>query len=245
MPRQARRKSESGIYHIILRGINQQTIFHDDEDNRKFLFVLNYYKNICNYKILAYCLMKNHIHLLLKEEGEDLSLIMKRIAGKYVYWYNAKYNRIGHLFQDRFKSEPVEDDAYLITALRYIHQNPVKAQISPDISEYPYSSYNEYISGASIADIDFISGILEKDEYIEIHKYLSDSECLEIKLPKKTVTDENAKIIFESLTQSIDLINMDREMEIKLTKALKANGLSVRQIIRLTPIKRRIAEIIK
>lgn len=111
MPRQARKKSASGIYHIVLRGINQQVIFEDEEDNNKFIETIKTYKAISGYKIYAYCLMSNHVHLLLKVEKEDLDLIIKRIAGSYVYWYNWKYHRRGHLFQDRFKSEPVEDGA--------------------------------------------------------------------------------------------------------------------------------------
>ena len=91
MPRTPRRKSESGIYHIMLRGINQQVIFEDELDYAKFLETLETYKAVSEYKIYAYCLMSNHIHLLIKVEKEDLDLIMKRIAGSYVYWYNWKY----------------------------------------------------------------------------------------------------------------------------------------------------------
>ena len=150
MPRQARRKSESGIYHIMLRGINRQVIFEDEEDNLKFLETLKNYKAVSGYKLFAYCLMSNHIHLLLRVEKEYLDLIIKRIAGSYVYWYNWKYKRNGHLFQDRFKSEPVEDDAYFLTVIRYIHQNPIKAGLSKTIDDYKFSSYNEYIFCLSI-----------------------------------------------------------------------------------------------
>ncbi len=85
MPRQARRKSESGIYHIMLRGINRQVIFEDDEDSFKFLETLKNYKAISGYKVFAFCLMSNHVHLLLKVEKEDIDLIVKRIASSYVY----------------------------------------------------------------------------------------------------------------------------------------------------------------
>ena len=81
--------------------------------------------------------MSNHIHLLLKEGQEPLSTTMKKIGTSYVSYYNWQYNRRGHLFQDRYKSEPVEDDAYFLTVLRYIHQNPLKAGLSDDISSYP------------------------------------------------------------------------------------------------------------
>ena len=90
MPRQARRKSESGIYHIMLRGINQQQIFEDVEDYEKFLHILKEYKAISGYKLYAYCLMGNHVHLLLQEVAEPVEQIMKRIATRFVYWYNIK-----------------------------------------------------------------------------------------------------------------------------------------------------------
>ena len=106
MPRTARRRSGTGIYHIMMRGINRQRIFEDDEDNRMFLQFLLKYKNQCGYKILAYCLMGNHIHLLMKEGDEPLEIVFKRMGAGFVNWYNVKYQRTGHLFQGRFKSEP-------------------------------------------------------------------------------------------------------------------------------------------
>ncbi|WP_198543854.1 transposase [Petroclostridium xylanilyticum] len=100
--------------------------------------------------------MNNHIHLLLKEGKEAISQAMKRIGASYVYWYNMKYERYGHLFQDRYKSEKVEDDKYLLTVLRYIHQNPIKAGIVEEAIKYKWSSYIEYISQKGIlTDIDF------------------------------------------------------------------------------------------
>jgi hypothetical protein len=93
MPRQARQKSESGIYHIMLRGIHRQNIFEDAEDREKFLQTLKRYEKISEYRIFAYCLMSNHIHLLLKPGKEGLDIALKRIAGGYVYWYNWKYKR--------------------------------------------------------------------------------------------------------------------------------------------------------
>ncbi len=107
MPRQSRIKSESGIYHIILRGINKQQIFEDDEDFQKFISVLKDCKAISEFKLFAYCLMGNHIHLLIKPEKEALELIFKRIGSRYVYWYNWKYHRTGHLFQDRYKAKEI------------------------------------------------------------------------------------------------------------------------------------------
>jgi len=127
MPRHARQRSETGIYHIILRGINKQIIFEDNEDKERLLDTLKRYKPVSNYELYGYCFMDNHIHILIKETTEPISMVVKRISGSYVAWFNWKYGRCGHLFQERFKSEAVENDAYFLTVLRYIHQNPVKA----------------------------------------------------------------------------------------------------------------------
>jgi REP element-mobilizing transposase RayT len=129
LSRTARRKSESGIYHVVLRGINRQTIFADDEDHEKFIQILSECKKISGYSLYGYCLMGNHVHLLIKEETEDLGKIMKRIGVRYVYWFNRKYGRSGHLFQDRFKSEPVDDDGYFMTVLEYITSKPAEIRL--------------------------------------------------------------------------------------------------------------------
>lgn len=125
MPRKARQQSSLHIHHIILRGINQQIIFEDVYDYLEFINIMKFYKQSCNFKLYAYCLMNNHVHLLLEESTVPLDIIMKRIEVKFVRWYNCKYQRIGHLFQDRYKSEPVNDVEYFLTVFRYIHQNPL------------------------------------------------------------------------------------------------------------------------
>ena len=144
MPRTARKKSKTGIYHIMLRGINRQRIFEDDEDYRRFLNSLKEFKDKCGYEIYGFCLMSNHIHLLIKEGNEDLGIVFRRIGASYVYWYNWKYNRCGHLFQDRYKSETVENDVNLLSVLRYIHQNPVKAGIEKDLKNYPGDTWGRF-----------------------------------------------------------------------------------------------------
>jgi len=88
VPRRAREKSSTGIYHVMLRGINKQIIFEDNEDYEKFLQIIKGYRDECGYEIYAFCLMSNHIHILIKEAKEDLGMVFRRIGAKYVYWYN-------------------------------------------------------------------------------------------------------------------------------------------------------------
>ena len=238
MPRKARIQAESGIYHVMLRGIDRDPIFRDVEDNAMFLNILRETKIKSGYKLLAYCLMGNHVHLLIKEEKESLGQIMKRIGVRFVYCYNAKYQRVGHLFQDRFKSEAVEDERYLCTVIRYIHQNPIKAGICREPEEYPYSSFAEYIGKPDLVDLDCVEEYVSAASVIEMSKEYMTEECLEIKnaLPKY-MTDRQAKQVMTRLTDCEDsaafqaLPAAERD---KIIQKMKQSGLSVRQICRLT-----------
>ncbi len=129
MPRQQRSKSKSGYYHIMIRGNERKNIFLDEQDKSRFVEILNDKKKSVSFYLQAFCLMDNHVHLMISEGVDDIARVMKRITVSYVYYFNKKYKRIGHLFQDRFRSEVVEDDNYVLSLARYIHQNPVKAGI--------------------------------------------------------------------------------------------------------------------
>ncbi len=240
MPRQARKKSESGIYHIMLRGINQQQIFEDTEDCEKFIQILHECKAVSDFKIFAYCLMNNHIHLLIKFEKEPIEQVFKRIGARYVYWFNVKYQRVGHLFQDRFKSEPVDDDSYFLTVLRYIHQNPVKAGICKKVEDYKHSSYKEYITKTWLVDTDFVFDMISKKEFVRYNNEVNFDKCLEIEETTKIrVTDEQAKRIIKKISNcenSTEFQALDPRLRDEYIAILKQNGLSIRQISRLTGI---------
>jgi len=247
VPRQARKQSESGIYHIILRGINKQVIFEDKEDHAAFLSILYDYKEISGYKLFAYCLMGNHVHLLIKVEQEPLDRIFRRIASKYVFWYNNKYQRVGHLFQDRYKSEPVETDAYLLTSIRYIHQNPLKAKLAKNLSDYLYSSYNDYVDDKkeNLTDTEFVLDIINKPEFIEYHAKTNEDTCLEITEKVFYLTDEKAKQLILKTTKcksTTDVQQLDVKTRNKAIKKLKSCGISIRQLSRLTGISKSIIE---
>ncbi|WP_312562341.1 transposase [Anaerospora sp.] len=168
MPRVSREKSRSGIYHIVLRGINRQDIFHTEEDFLNFLGIVKRVKAAQQFQLYAYCLMRNHIHLLIHEQNEDIAKTMKRIAVSYAGWYNSQYERTGHVFQDRFKSEPVEDHQYLLTVLRYIHNNPVKEYLVTNPEKYRWSSCKEYYEDAlpidEVTDTAYILGAFSADK---------------------------------------------------------------------------------
>lgn len=224
----------------MLRGINQQQIFEEDEDYRKFLDVVKDCKEISEFELYAYCLMGNHIHMLIKEKKEPIEQIVKRIGSRFVYWYNVKYSRKGHLFQDRYKSEPVEEQVYFDTVLVYIHRNPIKAGICKKPGDYEFSSYNEYVGNAIIADTGFVFGYWNPEQFVRYNEEDLTIECLDIAEGETVrVTDEEAKDIIKRVSRC-ENVSEFQALEIKkrdkYLKKLRERGLSIRQISRLTGV---------
>lgn len=247
MPRTARPKSETGIYHIILRGINKQTIFNGEADIKRFIETLLRVKKVSGYQIYGYCFMGNHVHLLMQEGQESIGHAMKRIGSSYVYWYNKKHERTGYLFQGRYRSETVEDDNYLMTVLRYIHQNPLKAGIVNDLRDYKWSSYNEYIGSSVISDVDYILSIFNSDrekavsEFILFHNKGNHDRCLDMDVIIQLSDKEAEKIICKvcGVENPYDLKHVNKNNRNSSLYKLKNDyNMTIRQIERLTGINR-------
>ena len=154
MPRVPRSSFETSFFHIIVQGLNKEKIFKKSIYMKKYLQLINENKEKHNIKIIAYCIMNNHAHLLIyTEEIEEMSRFMKKINSIYGNYYNYMENRVGFVFRNRFVSEPIYTEEYLLNCISYIHNNPVEAKIVYNCSEYKYSSYNEYIQGKIKEDI--------------------------------------------------------------------------------------------
>lgn len=247
MPRTIRKKSHSNIYHVILRSVNRQQIFYDAEDYQRFLNLLVRFRTQCGYKLHAYCLMGNHIHLLMQTQDEDLSLIFRRIGASYVYWYNAKYNRTGHLFQDRYKSEPVDSERYYLTVLRYIIRNPVKAGICIRPEDYEYSSGKEYIlQDKGITDKEFSQSILGRNELKGFLALENDDVCLDMgTIPRFGLSDERAiPLIFQEFGTTSPSPGPPKKRSAFNASVVRLirSGISLRQLSRLTGISKGIIE---
>ncbi|NMC27687.1 MAG: transposase [Syntrophomonadaceae bacterium] len=246
MPRKPRKKSGTGIYHVIVRGVGQQDIFHEGDDFHRFLKTMKKLSLESEISILGYCLMTNHVHLLLREVNGDVSLFMKRLGVSYAYWYNCKYERTGHVFQDRFKSECVEDEAYLMTVIRYIHQNPVKASITGNPEDYEWSSCAEYYQqdpqNAIITDRRPILSIFHKDKQTaikELQKFTAAGnqdnclDCDEIKRISESEAYEITKRIMKGDPVTA-IQEMSQDARKIILNRLRTSGLSLRQICRIT-----------
>ena len=145
MPRKPRIHFPGAIYHSILRGNNRRNIFFSNEDRLQFYSLLEEGISRFRYHIHAFCLMTNHVHLLIEISDITLSKIMQNLSFRYAQWINKKLNQIGHLFQGRYKAILVQNQDYLVHLCRYIHLNPLKAKLVQNLADYPWSSHQTYL----------------------------------------------------------------------------------------------------
>lgn len=242
-------ESSTSIYHVMQRGVGKQIIFEDYEDHSYYLKKLAECKETIRYDLLAYCLMNNHIHLLLKIEKPSLSVLMHRLGTSYAWYYNNKYDHCGHVFQGRFLSEPVQDDKYLQSCIRYIHNNPVAAGISAR-ENYQWSSYNEYVLGEGNGQCDtdfFLSIIGGKDEFVRFSKTIDDTKVMDPDSTRPSYEDG-----FEIIKEVCKLKNIDGSIDGSIVgrlskhernnviRILQSQGYSAREIERLTGVSKNI-----
>lgn len=149
MPRQPRKGSGSGFYHFISRGVAKRQIFHTEEDRSRYKGLLKEYKLKFNISIIHYCLMTNHAHFVLKSPDlESLSRFGYYVQRRYAIYYQKKYEWKDQVFRNRFRSIPIEDEAYLLDCGRYLDRNPIEAGMVSDPKDYPHSSFNYYAYGS-------------------------------------------------------------------------------------------------
>jgi putative transposase len=149
MPRTARELVDNGVYHVMLRGHNRVKLFEAREDYQRFLSTVSRYKREIPFHLYHYCLMPNHVHLLIKiSAAGDLPKLMSRVSLSFSHYSRRVYGRVGYIFQGRYKSLHIEDDSYLLDCGRYIERNPVRAEIVRDAADYKWSSFNFYAYNA-------------------------------------------------------------------------------------------------
>ena len=234
----------------MLRGANRKDIFHDDKDRIRYLNTLNKYKNNGKaFQVYGWCLMNNHIHLLLQEGKLTVADILKRTGVSFAGYYNRKYNAMGHLFQDRFKSEGVDGDAYLLTVVRYIHQNPVKAGMVQHPADWPWSSCSGYY-GRNI----FPPGLLDRERVLDMfsqslhpistaiewfkafNEAENDDTCLD-DFERVRFSDEQARREIEKAISPLEIAHIKglpkNQRDEILVKIKNINGITQRQTAKL------------
>ncbi len=254
MSRNRRTPSSNGIYHVMLRGVNRQRIFECNDDYMKFIMILH--DMIAPHDQLkgalpprcafyTYCLMPNHVHLLLQERDESISTTVKRIASRYAMYYNNKYEHFGHLFQDRFRSEPVEKYSYFLTLIRYIHQNPVAGKLCNNVDDYVWSSWHEFTGSPNrMSSICSVSHVLEKipldDLTIQVNTPLPKTQrVLDFDRYRGFVPDDALTDFLKStygIKNPKDIKQFPKNRRDEILRAAKEFGASMRQLSRFTSI---------
>jgi REP element-mobilizing transposase RayT len=194
MARAQRVHYPGAVYHVIARGNNKEPILSSDRGKNYYLGLIKKYKERFPFNLYGYAIMDNHVHILLEVREDPLSKIMQGIQQSYTQWYNGHYQRVGHVFQQRYKAILCDKDSYLLSLLKYIHSNPVRAGVTETLS-YPWSSHRDYLLGtSSLVDVSFCLGVLsdkiktaknkyrqfmEEQDFCDIKEENLSSNCLE------------------------------------------------------------------
>lgn len=255
MPRQARVREENSTYHIIQRGNERKSIFASDIDKSKFLDILQKMKEKYNFLIYGYCILDNHVHLIINDNGNDISKLMKSVNISYAFYYNHVYDRCGHLFQDRFRSKLIMKDSYLLQVSKYIHNNPVKAGMVKKAEDYGWSSFNIYTEKIEntdgLVDVNKVLSILSTSRSQALRQYVKYVEDEEkdfdvLDIAEDLITDEQKsgnyistkqqgqkkiEILLESRDLTFERLIKDLKIRDELIRDLRKNSsLSLKQI---------------
>ncbi len=258
MGRVQRKLSTTGCYHIMLRGNERKRIFLDNEDRQKLIDTLASKAEDTNLSVYAYCLMDNHVHLVVRDDDNEISRIMKGIATRYAMFFNNKYQRAGHLFQDRFKSEVIEDERYLLAVIRYVHNNPVQAGMVERCEQYKWSSYQAYITPnqeeCKLVNSEYILRMISTDlkkaikEFERFSRENGEGDFMDEVEDMISSLEEGQEYLNEYLKKtwpgvSKDEILKDTVKRNAVIMEMRSNtGLSVRKIAQLLEINRGIVE---
>ncbi len=250
MPRNSRenQKSHTNIYHVILRSINQQEIFYDNIDRSKFLSCLKVTKEKYQYDLYAYILMNNHVHLLIMDKEDKLSKVMQSLATSYAMYFNKKYNRIGHVFYNRFKSKYVESLPHFLNIVRYIHFNCEKAMMC-EFDKFYWSSYHEFFRSATLVDSTKLLKMIEMnqnefkffhEEYRRIKGFEKDNFEMEETILDDGLAIQRIKEILK-IDNLVDIQNFNNKKRDEIIwKIAKIEGIRKNQIARILGVSERL-----
>ncbi|MBS3873825.1 MAG: transposase [Firmicutes bacterium] len=245
MPRQARRVNPQGYYHVMMRGNNRHPIFGRPDDKAYYLKVLQEHCCEDTLAIVAYCLMDNHVHLVLHAASDAFSRALSRTNLKFALRYNTRQKHCGHVFQDRFRSEIIDEPRYLLAAIRYVHNNPVKAKLVNAPRDYRWSSYQEYVSESTIIDKELMVSVLAEyfngdvSKFIAFHRQHDEHEFLEDRVDLELQRLERGQRVLLAFCESYGIENpkeayRNPELLATLTHYLIENSrLSHRQVAEL------------
>ena len=246
LPRKSREYSLSDVYHVIFRGNDKQDIFYDDQDRYIFLDRIQITQDKFKYEIFSYCLMNNHVHMVIKVKDDLLSKSMHNLGIRYSMYFNKKMDRRGHLFENRYLSKKVESLNYFLNVCKYVHRNPENAKIEKT-EQYKWSSYQDYMNNKRKIinqkvllhyfndDIEEFKNFTLEDNKNNLDKYA------EYEIINRLGEDELINIIKEKFdvqkASDVSVVNKYEREEI-IKKLAYIDGTNVNQLARITKISR-------
>ncbi len=237
MPRSARQHSETGFYHVMVRGNGKQILFECDSDREFYLTKLYFCFKSEGIVVLAWCLMDNHAHLLVLDNNWHLPTAMARANGAYARYYNERSGHVGHVFQDRYRCEPINNEKHLLEAFRYIHNNPEEARLSR-AENYRWSSYHEYMGSPRLVDITIMLDIFGSRK--QLKKFCREKSDPEFRI--RHVLNPTSDVLLDIARDALSpadptrLSALPRKERDQQLMRLRDTGFTLRQIERLTGI---------
>ncbi|WP_353892798.1 transposase [Proteinivorax hydrogeniformans] len=218
MARKPRVEYPGALYHVMCRGNNGETIFSKDVDKSYYIALISKYKKRYSFNLYAYCIMDNHAHMLIETGNTRLSKIMQGIQQSYTQWFNKRYNRTGHVFQQRYKALLCDRDSYLLQLIKYIHYNPVKANLKEGFN-YKWSSHRDYLklNKASIVDVLFILEILGGNKInrgLKEYKRFMDLDEGPLKIEEYLIDEKEIYLMLQEFEQEVAASADDNEVDI-------------------------------
>ncbi len=231
MVRKPRIYYQGALYHVICRGNNREKVFENDDDKQSYLHIVSRYKKKFNFYLYCYCVMDNHVHLVIEVQDTPLSKIMQGIQQVYTFHFNKKYDRVGHAFQQRFKAILVDKQEYLLQLIRYVHNNPVKGNLADGLN-YLWSSHRYYIKKdyQGLVDKEFPLSLFSGNYSSQINNYLvfmgKDSSTYEQK-QESELWPANYK---DLVTKQSDVNSISLSVEDAIIKVEKVTGIGLSDI---------------
>ena len=240
MPRTRRDAGQSGLYHVMIRGNGKQILFENNSNRSFYLEKLGSHLSEGDIQLLAWCLMDNHAHLLVRcdpDKFKELSTAMARVNGSYARHFNSITGHVGHVFQDRFLCKAIDSKPYLLEVVRYIHNNPESAGICPS-DKYRWSSYSEYVGTPSITHTQFVLDMVGGPDGFRRFVKGRANPALRLRC-ELCPTPETLLSIAREVLDPISLesiAGLPKSKRDRCLQSLHKTGFSVRQIQRMTGI---------
>lgn len=246
MPRIARSNLNTSFFHVIVQGINKEYIFYKEDYIKEFKKLLFKNLNKFDIKLISYCIMNNHAHMLIyTKKIEEMSQYMKSINISYARYYNRNENRVGIVFRNRYESEPIFTKKHLLNCIGYIHNNPIKAKMVSSVKEYKYSSYNDYINEDGIVDEEIIKLVFgDTKDYLLTFESIHNTDCkfkdyveaTEYNEKYKNLKQQNFDNLIsnkDELKKTIEILVIKEQIPInKVSEILKISRFKISRILK-------------